>query len=453
MNENKLTGGKATVYYAAILFSMMAAMFSIAGSGFFIGAAMADLDGMTYLGLSFTLESLFRCAIIPLAAVLGDRLLRRNLFLVGIGAFAVGSIFCAVAWSPIIMLVARSVMGLAWGLFFANGIVMLSDAFTPESTAQKVGFLRTVGFISALIAAPAAGLIIDFLDWRWFLYISTVPALLAFVLMLVSPNVQQKVHDGKRLDVLGSVFIVLALIPFSLALSWGGTMYAWGDPIIVGLFAGAIAFLIALVICERKAQEPMIPYKLLKDRNYAIVIIMCVLFVAGYSAVSNYTPTILQGVFGLTATEAAIPGMVCSLAIAVISPIIGSIYGKRGNAKALFLLEGVTLAIYGVLLWVVSPGASVIAFCGIFLVSAVGNGVHETVPQAFPSSNMEPGKIAVAVGFVNFAQVVMTSMFNAVVGALFNADPILPYHYLVVPCALMIAAALFMTGKKRKAAK
>lgn len=87
-----LTGGQKAVFFASLLLGYFASMFAIAGSSIFIAAAMTAMDGLTFLGLAFTLESLFRCVTIPLSAKLGERYLRRNLFLVGLALFIAGGV-------------------------------------------------------------------------------------------------------------------------------------------------------------------------------------------------------------------------------------------------------------------------------------------------------------------------------------------------------------------------
>lgn len=442
-----LSKGKKTLFFASVLCGYAASMFAIAGSSIFVAAAMTAMDGLTLLGLAFTLESLFRCVMIPLSAKLGERYLRRNLFMVGLLLFSAGGILCAVAWDATIVLIARAVMGLAWGLFFSNIVVMLSDVYPPEVAPKMNGFMQTLGFVAVLAAAPVAGLFVDFLSWQWALYVTVALALLSFLLMLFVPNMQEKANDGKRLDVGGAVFLALVLIPFSLALSWGGTAYAWGDPVIIGLFAAMVVFLVVLVVVERKAEDPIFPSHLFGNKNYMMIFFIGVCFSAICSS-SLFLPTILQQGIGVSATESSLPVVANSLVCIVSTSFVGTIFAKSQKAKALVAVETALALVVGGVLFTVTAGASLILVAVCFAVLGVCQAVHQVVTFSYPSVAMSPSDIAVGVAFISFGQICAGTVFNAVLGALMNVDIFMPLRAVVVFAAVMVVCVFFFKDKK-----
>lgn len=442
-----LTGGQKAVFFASLLLGYFASMFAIAGSSIFIAAAMTAMDGLTFLGLAFTLESLFRCVTIPLSAKLGERYLRRNLFLVGLALFIAGGVLCALAWSPVIILIARALMGLAWGLFFSNIVVMLSDVYPPDVAPRMNGFMQTFGFIAALVAAPVSGLFVDLLTWHWAFYVTIAAAALSFVLMLFAPNAQERVDDGKGLDIAGSIMLALVLIPFSLALAWGGTTYAWGDPIIIGMFAATIVFLIVLVLIERKAADPIFPSKLFGNKNYMMIFFIGVCFSAICSS-SLFLPTILQQGLGMSATESSLPIMANSLVCIIATSFMGAIFAKTQKAKALVAVETIVALIVGAVLWTVAPGTLLILLCVLYGLLGLSQAVHQVVTFSYPSVFMKPADIAVGVAFISFGQICAGTIFNAILGALMNADLFMPLKAVVVFAIIMLVCWLFYKDKK-----
>lgn len=443
----ELSGGQKALFFASLLFGYFASMFAIAGSSIFISAAMTQMGGIALLGLAFTLESLFRCVTIPLSAKLGERYLRRTLFLVGLALFTAGGILCAVAWDAVIVLVARSVMGLAWGLFFSNIVVMLSDVYPPEQAPKMNGFMQTFGFVAALIAAPVAGLFVDYLSWQWALYVTIAAAAVSFVLMLLVPNVQERVDDGKKLDVAGSVLLALVLVPFSLALSWGGTAYAWTDPIIIGMFAATVVFLIVLVVIERKAQDPIIPGHLFGNKNYMMIFLIGVCYSAICSS-ALFLPTILQMGFGVSATESSLPTVANSLLCIIATSFVGTAFAKTQKAKLLVGMEAILALAVGCVLFFVAPGTPLVVMCVLFAVLGICQAVHQVVTFSYPSVAMQPSEIAVGVAFISFGQICSGTVFNAILGALMNADLMLPLRAVVVFAIVIVVCWLIFKDKK-----
>ena len=444
----ELSGGKKAMFITSMICAYFAAMFSLTGSAIFVGAAMAQFDGMALFGLAVTLESLFRCVLVPPSAKLGEKFLRRNLFIVGLAVFIAGALLCVFAQSAILVVVSRAVMGLAWGLFFSNMVVMINDVYSPEKAPKMNGVVQTFGFVGILSAGPLAGLFVDFLTWQWVLYIVILFAAVALVLIIMVPNVQKRQGGGQPMDVAGCLFMALALIPFSLALSWGGSMFAWDDPVIIGLLVAAVVFLVVLIAVERKAQDPIFPGFLLKDKNLMMVFLLGAMF-SGICSVMIYLPNIMQLALGFTATESSLPTTVVSALALVCTTWVGSRIAKTRACKVLFFVEGVICVISGILAFFIAPGSAL-----PFVIVAIGilgfaQAIHQVAPISWPSVALDPEKIAVAVGFLMFGQALASTVFNAVLSAAFNADLLLPLKTIVVFGALIVVAAIvFRDGKK-----
>lgn len=446
--RNTLSNGQRRIFFASLLLGNFAAMLAIAGSSIFVSAAMTAMGGLGLLGLAFTVESLFRCVVIPLSAKLGERYLRRTLYLIGLFLFSAGAVLCAVAWSPTIILVSRAVMGLAWGLFFSNLVAMLSDVYPPDQAPKMNGYMQTLGFVAALIAAPMAGIFVDNLSWQWALYVTIPISVLAFILMLICPNVQEKVNDGKKLDVAGSIALVVMLVPFSLALSWGGSMYAWTSPVILGMFAVCIIGIVLLVVAERKADDPILPGRLFKNRNLMLIFFIAVCFSAICSA-GLFLPTIMQQGLGFTATESSIPTVCCSILCIVATSIVGTVFAKTQKAKGLIIVESVVALAVGAALWTVGSGTSLVFLCVVYGILGISQAIHQVVPYSYPAVAMKPQEIAVTIAFVSFGQILASTVFNSILGALMNVDLLLPLRSIAVFAAVMLVCAFIFKDQKQ----
>lgn len=448
MSEVKeITGGKKALFLVSIICAYLASMFSLTGSSIFVSAAMVELDGMTLFGLAITIESLFRAVLVPPAAKLGEKFLRRNLFILGLVLFIFGSVLCVFAWSPTIIIIARAVMGLAWGLYFSNMIVMINDVYSPEKAPGINGVVQTFGFVGILAAGPLSGLFVDFLSWEWTLYVVIALSVVSLVLILFVPNVQ-KAQAGEPMDVAGTLCMALALIPFSLALSWGGSMFSWTDPVIIVMLVAAVVFLVALILVERKAKDPIFPGFLMKDKNLMMICIIGMMF-AGVCSVMIYFPSILQYVLGWTATESAIPTTVVSIIALVLTSWAGARIGKTKKCRGLIWIEAIVCVISGVCMLFVGPGASMIFVIAGFGILGVSQAIHQVTPISWPSIALDPMKIAVAVGFMQFAQALASTVFNAVLGAAFNVNMLIPLYFILGFAVVIIICNLVYRDPKQ----
>lgn len=431
MSETKtISGAQKALFLASVILAYLAAMFSLTGSAIFVASALTSFEGMSMFGLAITLESLFRAVLIPPAAKLGERFLRRNLFIIGLILFIAGGVLCVLAWNPIIIVISRAVMGFAWGLFFANMIVMINDVYSPEKAPKINGIVQTFGFVGILVGGPVSGLFVDLLSWHWAMYIVIILSVLSLVLILMVPNVQSRDTDGLPLDVAGSFMTALMLIPFSLALSWGGSLFEWGSPVIIGMLIAAVVFLVLLVLVERKAKDPVFPAYLLKDKNLMMIFLIGSMF-AGVCSVQIYFPSIMQFVLGFTATESSIPTTVISIFALLCTSWVGSRIAKTRKVKGLILVEGVITAISGIMMLFVGAGTAFIYVVIGFGILGFAQAIHQVTPISWPSIALNPAKIAVAVAFMQFGQALASTIFNAVLGATFNVNMLIPLMFII----------------------
>ncbi|MDR0642647.1 MAG: MFS transporter, partial [Treponema sp.] len=129
MNQEPVKPKKNPAFIIAMFLAAFSTMFIIASSGVYAAAAVAELDGMKYIGFIFTLESLARTLVIPVAGKLGGRYGRKPLYMISVTAYIAAALVCAISPRIEVFLAGRVLMGLTWGLFFSNMFVMINDVY------------------------------------------------------------------------------------------------------------------------------------------------------------------------------------------------------------------------------------------------------------------------------------------------------------------------------------
>jgi EmrB/QacA subfamily drug resistance transporter len=285
-----------------------------------LDATLAELQWVTN-GYLLSLASL-----ILLGGSLGDRYGRRRVFVVGIVWFALASLLCGVAPTPVILIAARVLQGVGAALLMPGSLAMIQGSFRREDRAQAIGTWSGLGGVSAAIGPFVGGALVQYADWRW-IFLLNLP--LAVVTVVVARRWVPETldpHAPDRFDLPGAVLAAAAL---------GGTTYAlieWGDSL-TAWAAGAAALAAAgFVAVERTSAHPMLPLGIFADRTFSAANAMTFLVYAALGAVLFFLVLQLQTVGGYGPLEAGIstlPLTICMLFLARRGGALASRIGPR----------------------------------------------------------------------------------------------------------------------------
>ena len=440
MDREPVKTKKNTAFIISMFLAAFSTMFIIASSGVYVAAAVAELDGMKYIGLIFTLESLARTLVIPVAGKLGDRYGRKPLYMISVTAYSAAALVCAVSPRVEVFLTGRILMGITWGLFFSNMFVMVSDVYDRETSPKMTGYLQSVNMAAMLVAAPVTGILSDIASWRVVFY-ACIPFLIASVVLAAKamPGNQQKITAP--VDVWGVLFTAAAIVPLSLALSMGGTNYVRTSAPIISMLAVSAGAIIFLVFVERRAGNPVFPGGILVNRNYMIVLAMSSFYCIIASAL-NYLPAFSQIVAGTSVTVSgflAAPGMLLG---AFGASLIGKRIAKKQKYKgilvqwALFTTAACAMYLFFGFSTPVWFLAAAVALAGL------AQGCNQVAPMTYPASVLAPSQIATGIAFISFTGALSNTIGSAIFGAVANTGLENVYKAPIVFALLMIPVVL-----------
>ena len=352
----------------SILAGVLLAMLLGALDATIVGPAMrtivADLGGMSLYAWVFTIYSLTSTITIPIVGKLSDLYGRKWFYLGGISLFMVGSALSGAAGEPWInsivssltgnpsqmlqLIVFRGIQGVGGGMMMANGMAIIGDLFDARERGRYQGLMGAVFGLASVFGPMLGGWLTDAASWRWIFYINVPVGILALAVLAV---VMPKPVTGQqhRVDWWGALALTGGMVPLLLALSWGGSQYAWGSKTIVGLLAAALVALVAFALRELNASEPILDIRLFKDRGFSAS--MTVLFLSGVGmfAAIMFLPLFLQAVLGRTASSSGALLTPLMLGMVFASVITGQLISRTGRYKS-FGIVGLALASAGMYL-------------------------------------------------------------------------------------------------------
>ena len=213
-------------------------------------------------GYSLTLASL-----ILLGGSLGDRYGRRRIFVAGTGLFTIASLLCAVAPSAELLVVAGLVQGVGGALLTPGSLAMVESGFRPADRARAIGAWSGLGGVAGALGPLVGGVLVGAVSWRA-VFLINLP-LGIFIVVMAARHVPETRDPmaGGRLDFRGVILAAVGL---------GGTTYALIEapahgaslPVVVMATAGVVA-LIAFVLAERHAGNPMMPLSMFSSRQFS----------------------------------------------------------------------------------------------------------------------------------------------------------------------------------------
>jgi EmrB/QacA subfamily drug resistance transporter len=309
-------------------------------------------------GLQWTINgyALSLAALILLGGSLGDRFGRKRVFLIGVAWFATASLLCGLAPSIELLIGARVLQGIGGALLTPGALAIIESSYVREDRAKAIGAWSGLGGIGGALGPFLGGWLVEVLDWRY-IFLINVPVA-AVVLWVTGRHVPESRNPSaaRRLDLPG----VLAG-----ALGLGGLTYgftAWpmrgpGDPVVLISLAVGVAGLLAFVLIERSATDPMVPLAIFGSKAFSGANLVTFLVYAANGGLFFLFVVNLQVVAGfspLASGIAMLPVTVIMLLLSARSGALGQRIGPRIPMTAGPLICAGAL----VLMAMIGPGAS-----------------------------------------------------------------------------------------------
>lgn len=285
---------------------------------------------------------------IPTSGYLAGRFGARTVFLVSLSLFTVASALCGVSQSLPQLVVFRIFQGIGAGVMGPLGAAMLYRAFPQNERAKAATAVISVAVIAPAVGPVLGGAIIEYLSWRWIFYVNLPIGIVAFVVgWLVVRDF--KTEHVARFDAMGFVLAGVGL---------GATLYGitvardlgWGSPVVlVTIGAGALS-LIALPIYERRIDDPLLRFDLLRAPIFRSIQVLAFPTYAAFVGLIFLLPVYLQSLRGFSALETGLATFPQALGVWFSSQLVGRVLYRRIGPRRLLLIGLTSGLVIGLLI-------------------------------------------------------------------------------------------------------
>ena len=378
-----------------IVFSgLMIGMFLAALDQTIVGTALPtivnSLHGLNHISWVVTAYLLTSTISTPLYGKLSDQFGRKGLYQIAIVIFLVGSALSGLSQNMAQLIAFRGIQGLGAGGLMALAFTIIADVVSPRERGRYQAYFGATFALSSIAGPLLGGVFTDNLSWRWIFYINMPIGIVALAVTSAVLKLPFR-RQAHKIDFLGSGLMLVGVTAALLVTVWGGTQYAWGSPVILGLAVAAVVLITAFVLWERKAAEPILPPNLYHIGIFRVsTSVSFVLAMIMFGAII-YLPLYLQLVDGVSAMVSGllmIPMMMGVLGASILS---GQVVSRTGRYKVFPVVGSVLVTVGMVLLSHLGLHTSHLTMSLYVIVLGTGMGMTMQV-MVLAVQNAVPGR-------------------------------------------------------------
>ncbi len=353
----------------------------------------------------------------PIWGKFADLFNRKLLIQLALVVFVLGSALAGFAQNTDTLIVFRIMQGLGGGGLAALSQIIMADIISPRERGRYAGLFGAVMALGTIGGPLLGGVVTDAFGWRWNFFIALPVAVVAIILLQVTLHLPERVKRVVSIDYLG---IVLISAGVSLLLIWvtlAGNSFDWASLPSFAMVLGSAILLIAAVIVEFKAKEPIIPLDLFKNRTVTLAVIASLSVGVAMFGTSVFLSQYMQLARGATPTESGLLTIPMMGGLLISSTFFGNLISRTGKWKAI-MVSGSVLVLAGSLLLGSLRYDTSLVFVGVFMfILGAGVGMIMQNLVLVVQNTVEVTHLGVATSTVTFFRSLGGTVGVAVMGS------------------------------------
>ena len=367
---------------------------------------------------SMTGYTLALAAVIPIASWAASRFGTKNVYMLSLILFTVGSILCALAWNIGSLVAFRVIQGFGGGLLMPIGMMIMTRAAGPERVGSVMAVLGIPMLLGPIAGPILGGWLIEIASWHWVFLINIPIGVIALVYAWFALPTNDK-EPGRKIDFPGLLMLSPGLALFLFGVSSSAEERTFGAPkVYVPMIIGAI-LIVGFVFHALRTENPLLDLRLFKNSTLRISVITMTLFAIAFFGAGLLYPQYFIVVGGESTLKAGLLLAPQGLGAMLTMPIAGKMTDKMGPGK--FVLGGLVLIAIGVGAFItLGTDTSYVLLCGALFVQGLGMGMTMMPIMSSALATLRGSEIGDGSTLMNAVQQTASSIGTAIITVLFT---------------------------------
>jgi MFS family permease len=330
-----------------------------------------------------------------------DLLGRRRVLVSGLVLYGVGSLAGGLAPAREILLLARAIQGLGAAFVFPATLAIINTTFAEGSERNRaVAVWGGTGAAGLVVGVLFGGVLTQAFGWEAVFFVNVPLAGVALPLSFALVPADRARELGRRFDLPGALSTTLGVTLLVFALVQGPIL-GWGSPGVLLSAVGGLFSLAAFAVIERHGPDPLIPPRLLANRNLATAAAIAFLFWATFGSVLYFLSLYFQEVRGYDALETGLGFLLPTAVVVAGSTFAGRAvtrWGLRPTLVAALAIGALGAVALGLAM---SPGGSYAALIPGLVLISIGDGIVFTTMFIAAGTGVDDREQGVASGIAS----------------------------------------------------
>jgi EmrB/QacA subfamily drug resistance transporter len=373
----------------------------------------ASLSGLQWSVDAYTLVI---ASFLMASGSMADRFGRRRVFQIGLALFTLGSLLCSLAPSIGWLIVFRCLQALGGSMLNPVALSIISNTFTERrARARALGVWGAVFGVSLALGPVIGGVLVTDVSWRAIFWIN-IPIGLAAIILTQLFVPESRAPIARRFDPWGQLLVIAFLATLIYALIEGPSA-GWGSPLIVAMFAVAVASAVTLIVVESRRFQPLLQVRFFRSFPFSGASLIAVLAFGVLGGFLFLNTLYLQDTRGYSALHAGLLTLPMAVLIFLFAPVSGRLVGSRGPRLPL-VLAGLAIMAAALLLVPLSDSTSVLYLLLAYVVFGLGFGLVNAPISNTAVSGMPNSQAGVAASVASASRQAGSALGVAITGSL-----------------------------------
>ncbi|MET4223978.1 MDR family MFS transporter [Oerskovia enterophila] len=279
----------------------------------------------------------------PIWGKLADLTNRKVLIQVALVISVVAAALAGLSQNVGTLIAFRALQGIGAGGLMALAMVLISDIISPRERGKYMGLMGAIMAVSQIGGPLLGGVLTDTVSWRLNFFVGLPFAIAAIVVLQRTLHLPPIPRRIVKIDYWGALLISAGVSTLLLWVTFAGNNFEWVSWQSAVMVVGSVLALVAAVLVEKSAVEPIIPLHLFKNRTFVLAVLASVAVGVAMFGTAVFLSQYMQVARGKTATESGLLTIPMIIGTFVASTLIGQLITRTGRYKSFMVAGGVFL--------------------------------------------------------------------------------------------------------------